>query len=304
MNKSSAWLLLVLSPLSASCVGMVSLAERSDDAPVADVPTVDIPVSNDRPDSGPATPDAPSPNPDGGLPYCPVEIDYNAPSSPDLRYRRGAFALLPGAMRPDAGAAIGLTGTWAGTRRLDAPLLVGCHPTDTRAECLVDTVIGVQQTGGTLQEFVVTTPPADLSALTVGIPITVRASATLWDGSTPIRYSGEFVVRRSADDALMLAIGTSTSPPGGLDVPMVVGSAVCTSRPERTCNRTLHAFAVQFGQGNEARTLAPGEEARVNHAGVTYLCRNRVHYQRIQSQGVECSDGTPTVTSLEIVRQP
>ena len=41
----------------------------------------------------------------------------------------------------------------------------------------------------------------------------------------------------------------------------------------------------------------------VNEGG-TFLCRNRVAYQRVASGGVECSDLTAPVTSFEIVRQP
>jgi len=305
MNKSIAWLLLVLSPLSASCVAMVSLAERSDggpdDAPVVDRLAMDLPVSGDRPDNGPAAPDAPTP--DVNLPYCPAEFDYDSPTTPALRYPRASVVLLPGAMLPDAGTTFEFTGTWAGTRRQEAPISLGCYPSHTRPECRVDTVIGVQQAGGALQEFVVTTPAEDLSALTVGMPVTLRGTARPWDGPSSFWFPSELVIRRSTDDALMLVLGTWSGMPGNLDVPTVVGSAVCHSRPEPVCRRTLYAFSMQFGLGAAAQTLAPGQQAMVNHGGVTYLCRNWLHSQRIWGNGPECSDHLAPVTSLEIVRQ-
>ncbi|MDO9015968.1 MAG: hypothetical protein Q8S73_44550 [Deltaproteobacteria bacterium] len=254
-------------------------------------------------DGGPGTPDAPTPADGGGLAFCPAEVDHNAAQNPDLRYRRAAFAIPPDRTdRLDPGSSVEFIGTWAGTRRLATPIVLGCGAADPRAECLADTVIEVAMPDTTRKGFVVTVPAGDLSALTVGTPVTLRARASQWDGATPIRYEGELTVRRAGDDALMLAIATGVvTPDVGLSVDRV--AAVCRSRPEPFCARVLHAFTLQFGGGSGSRILAPGGEAVVNEGG-TFLCRNRVAYQRVASGGVECSDTTLPVTSFEIARQP
>jgi hypothetical protein len=256
-------------------------------------------------DGGPVPGDAPSTDAPT-LAFCPAEVDRNTAQNPTFRYRRAAFALpTGGAATPDAGASVEVAGTWVGTRRLAAPIVLGCEADDPRAECRADTVIQVQQAGGVTHEFVVTTAAEELSALTAGTPVTLRARASQWDGATPIQYSGELTVRRSSDNALMLAIVTagasSAAPDLGLSVARA--AAVCRSRPEPICSRVLHAYSLQFGSGSGARILPPGDAAVV-HEGGAFLCRNRLAYERVRSGGTECSDVTPPVTSFEIVRQP
>lgn len=256
-------------------------------------------------DGGPAVNDAPSSDAPT-LAFCPAEVDRNTAQNPTFRYRRAAFALPTGAAAtPDAGAALEVTGTWVGTRRLASPLVVGCEAGDPRAECLADTVIQVQQAGGPMLEFVVTTAAEELSALTAGMPVTLRARASQWDGATPIQYSGELTVRRVGDDALMLAIVTAGAFSAAPDLGLAVerSAAVCRSRPEPICSRVLHAYSLRFGTGSGARVLAPGDAAVVSEGGAL-LCRNRLAYQRVPSGGTECTDVTPSVTSFEIVRQP
>lgn len=267
----------------------------------------------DAPDGGPVVPpDVPADVP--ALGFCPAEVDQNTAQNPTFRYRRAAFALPPGASAPpdggvtpspDAGTSIDVTGTWVGTRLLAAPIAVGCDAADTRPSCLADTVIQVQSDGGALRELVVTTPAGELAALTPGTAVTLRATASRWDGVTPFSYAAELVVRRVSDGALMLAIVTArpgdTAP--DLGVAVARAEAVCRSRPEPLCARVLQAYSLRFGEGTGARTVSP-EGSAVLEQGVRLLCRNRNTYQRVPGGGVECADLTPSVTSFEIVRQP
>jgi hypothetical protein len=301
MNHRFAWTLAAFIPLAAGCLDDVALADKTDggtrDAPVVDAPSVDAPAVDAPSVDAPVT-DAP------GIIYCPEEVDYNAGQNPDLRYRRAAFAVPPDAgTRLDPGATVEVTGTWAGTRLLATPIVVGCIATDARDACRADTVIRVRSTAGLMNEFVVGLAPGELTALTDGAPVVLRARATQWDGATPIRYEGELTVRRASDNALMLAIATGLAAPADVELATAFEGAVCRSRPEPLCNRVLTAFSLRFGAGSGARVVAPGEEAVVNEGG-SLLCRNRASYRRTGSGGVECADVTPSVVSFEIVRQP
>gem|GEM_PF-3092124 len=238
------------------------------------------------------------------LPYCPVEVDHNAGQNPDLRYRRAAFALPPGQLASlDPGDLINFIGTWAGTRRLAAPIVLGCEAADPRPECLADTVIIVRDPFGYPVELVVTTEAEQLSALTIGMPVALRARASRWDGATPVRYEGALTVRRAGDDRLLLAIATGVNATAGIELPIGMQDPVCTSRPEPLCRRVLTAYSVRFGGTSGVRVLAPGGEGFVSDRG-TYLCRNRAAYRRTPTGGIECTDVTPSVMSFEIVRQP
>jgi hypothetical protein len=296
MNKNFAWTLVACVPLAVGCLDNVVLADRTDggtpdmpttlDAPVVDVPVVDAPVA-----------DAP------GLAYCPEEVDHNAGQNPDLRYRRAAFAIPPDtAKRLDPGGGAQFIGTWAGTRELATPIVVGCEATDLRSACRASTVIRVGLPDDAFAEFVVTVSPDDLAALTVGAPVVLNARASRWDGATPIGYEGALTVRRM-DGTLMLAIVTGPAAPSTIELATTFEGAVCRSRPEPICNRVLTAFALRFGSSSGARVVAPGEQAVINEGG-SLLCRNRTSYRRTGSGGVECTDVTPPVVSFEIVRQP
>ncbi len=256
-------------------------------------------------DGGPVVGDAPSTDAPA-LAFCPVEVDRNTAQNPTFRYRRAAFALPTGAAAtPDAGAALEVAGTWVGTRRLAAPIVVGCEADDPargvprrhgdpgaagqRADARAR---GHHRRGGALRAHRRDARHAPRPGVAVG-----RRHA--------VQYSGELTVRRASDNALMLAIVTagafSAVPDLGLSVDRA--AAVCRSRPEPICSRVLHAFALQFGSGSGARIIPPGDAAVLNEGGA-FLCRNRLAYQRVPSGGTECADLTPSVTSFEIVRQP
>ena len=305
MKNTLALLLLASAlPLNAGCLEVVHLA-ASDVPPAGDVPptpdvppTGDVPPTVDAPRDDGTAPDAPT------LPYCPEEVDYNAAQRPDLRYRRAAFALPPDrGKRLDPGGSVGLIGTWAGTRTLEAPIVLGCPAGDARYACRADTVIEVALPDGSVHGFVVTLSPGDLTAFTVGMPVSLRARASQWDGATPLDYEGVLTVRRPGDERLLLAIVTGQSPPADLEVIAAQREAVCRSRPEPLCRRVLTAYRLQFGTSSGARVVAPGEEAIINEGG-SLLCRNRVAYARTPSGGGECADLTRPVVSFEIVRQP
>lgn len=238
------------------------------------------------------------------LPYCPREVDHNAPQLPDLRYRRAAFALPPDAdadATPDAGASIEATGTWAGTRQLATRILLGCDPADTREECLADTVIRVRRDDGATLELVVGFAPGQLRGLTVGEPVTVSATATRWDGATPVWTSAELFVRSATDGHVLLALSTTGDPPTGFPAPIVVGEPVCRSRPESFCNRTLVAYTVSF---QNSGALAPGTGAEVTVGERRYAFTNRVAYGRVLSGAPECNDPTTPVYSYDLVVLP
>lgn len=244
-------------------------------------------------DAGPLA-DAP------GLGYCPEEVDHNAPQNPDLRYRRAAFAVPPDTgTRLEPGAVDEVSGTWAGTRQLGTPVMLGCFPGDTRDACRASTVIRVRANGGDLHEYVVAMAPEELAALTVGTPVAMRATATRWDGATPLQYSGELQVWRGPDSRMVLDIVTSDQMPQPLPELIAVGDAVCVSRPEPLCHRTLVAYEVIAGG-----RVAPGESAMVASSAGRYRLTNRVTYRRRFSGGAECTDVTPSVYSYEFVRQP
>ena len=259
-------------------------AAVADGGQTPDAPAIDAPAT-----------DAPS------LPYCPVEVDFNAGQNPDLRYRRAAFALPPGtATAPDAGTTIEVTGAWAGTRQLATPIVLGCEATDSRPECLGSTVMRVQEPGGAVQEFVVSTPAADLAALTVGLPVVLRASANRWDGAAPLRYVANLVVLRGGDNGLMFGLSTGQGVYSPLPEPTLEGDPVCRSRPEPICNRVLTAVDVSIG----GTRVLPGQSAVIASSVGRFRFFNRVAYRRALTGGVECTDVTLSVFSAEVVRQP
>lgn len=240
---------------------------------------------------------------DAGLPFCPEEVDHNTVSGPDLRYRRAAFALPPD--RPgaslEAGATVSFEGTWVGTRRLDGNIVLGCPEGDIRYACRADTVIQVMS-GSALFELVVGFGVDELAALTPGMPVSVRARASRWDGAAP--HDAELIVRRRADDALMLAAVTGSGDYAGFEIPVTRDGAVCRSRPEPLCNRTLHAYALRFSAAGTSARVEPGYSAALATLGGAYTVRNRVAWVRAERMGNECADFIFPVTSFEIVRQP
>lgn len=242
---------------------------------------------------------------DAGLPFCPEEVDHNTVSGPDLRYRRAAFALPPD--RPgaslDGGATVAFDGTWVGTRPLEGNIVLGCPEGDVRYACRADTVIQVMN-GSALFELVVGFDVGELAALTPGMPVSVRARASRWDGAAAGGYDAELLVRRRADDALMLAAVTGSGDYTGFEIPVTRAVAVCTSRPEPMCNRRLHAFALRFGVPGASVEVEPTLTATLTGRGARYTVRNRVAWVRAERMGTECADFTFPVTSFEIVRQP
>lgn len=239
------------------------------------------------------------------LPFCPEEVDHNTVSAPDLRYRRAAFALPPD--RPsasiDGGATVSFDGTWVGTRMLEGNMVLGCPEGDVRYACRADTVIQVMR-GSALFELVVGFDVDELRALTPGMPVSLRARASRWDGAAPLGYDAELLVRRRADDALMLAAVTGSAEYEGFEVPVARAVAVCTSRPEPLCNRRLHAYALRFGIPGAAVEVAPELTSTLAGRGASYTVRNRVAWIRAERMGTECADFSFPVTSFEIVRQP
>ncbi|MFO0625563.1 MAG: hypothetical protein U0325_08085 [Polyangiales bacterium] len=253
-------------------------------------------------EDGATTPDVP----DAALPFCPEEVDPGNAQNPDLRYRRAAFALppdRPGAA-PDAGATVAFDGTWVGTRMLAGNIVLGCPAGDVRYACRAETVIQVMN-GAALFELVVGFSATELAALTPGTPVSVRARTSQWDGATPRGYDAELIVRRRSDNALMLAAVTGSGDYAGFEVPVSLDAALCTSRPEPICNRTLRAYALRFGTPGAAVEIPPDITAVLPwYQGATFWVRNRVAWRRITGPGMECADVVGPVTSFEIVRQP
>ena len=275
---------LLLPPLLLACMRTVDLGVRNDAG--ADVSFADVLGAT--------------------LPFCPEEVDSNTAQNPDLRFRRAAFALPPD--RPnaslDAGSTVSFDGTWVGTRALEGNIVLGCPEGDIRYACRADTVIQVMN-GSALFELVVGFGVDELAALTPGMPVSVHARTSRWDGATPRGYDAELIVRRRADNALMLAAVTSREYYPSFDIPVTRDIAVCTSRPEPICNRTLHAFALRFGVVGLSIELTPGDTATLPwFQGATYTVRNRVAWARVRGAGTECADVIAPVTSFEIVRQP
>lgn len=274
---------LLLPPLLLACMRTVDLGVRNDAG--ADVSFADVLGAT--------------------LPFCPEEVDSNTAQNPDLRFRRAAFALPPD--RPnaslDAGSTVSFDGTWVGTRALEGNIVLGCPEGDIRYACRADTVIQVMN-GSALFELVVGFGVDELAALTPGMPVSVSARASRWDGATPRGYDAELLVRRRADNALMLAAVTGSGDYAGFEIPVARDVAVCTSRPEPICNRMLHAFALRFGAAEGSVVLTPELTSSLTWQGATYVVRNRVAWARIPRMGSECADFVAPVTSFEIVRQP
>ncbi len=111
--------------------------------------------------------------------------------------------------------------------------------------------------GSALFELVVGFDVDELRALTPGMPVSLRARASRWDGAAPLGYDAELLVRRRADNALMLAAVTGIEEYEGFEIPVARAVAVCTSRPEPACNRKLHAYALRFGVPGAAVEVAP-----------------------------------------------
>lgn len=246
-------------------------------------------------------PDVPT---DVAVAYCPEEVDHNTAVDPDLRYRRAAFAVPPDrSTRFEPGAVVTATGTWAGFRTLAEPMILGCPAGDARYGCRADVVLSVITSDSVLREFVVVSNPEEFRAFTVGMPVALRATATQWDGATPLRYAGSLTLRRPSDDALLYALVTSADD-AALGVPFARATLVCTSRPEPTCRRVLSSYALRFSSGTQSFELSPGQAGLWITPSGTFIARNYVAYRRTPGGGAECEDLTAPVTSIELVRQP